>query len=215
MLTKEDLGRLLEYTVWANTRDAGAATRSRRFQARPRLQPRGCPGHPDPHDGRGVDLAGALQGVSPQRGLDESRFAAVVVCATGGRSSSSTAPTGFSRCGNRTPLSCRLPDAGRGRVRSAAVELLQHVANSELPPGPGRRAPAPARRAHGQHDMLFWDRENKQGGAASRPLTPRARGSEVRTQEDPLAQLHEVEAAAIPLRAQRYCGRFLKGGLNC
>ena len=81
MLGRDDASRLIEYTIWANHRDparGGHARPSDDFKRDLGSQPRRRARHPGPHHGRGVDLAGAMEGRVATRPLDESEFADVV-----------------------------------------------------------------------------------------------------------------------------------------
>src|SRR5712691_4116017 len=172
MLTKEGLGRLLEYTVWANHRVMRVAATLAPDDFKRDLG--------SSHGGvRGTltHMMGAewiwlerFKGVSPTRGLDESEFDDVVLrdrwtlieqhradWFRSLREQDTTAPVAF-----RTLV---------GAAFEAPLwELLQHVANHA---SYHRGQVVTLLRQLGARtvttDMLFWERENKQGGAAPRP----------------------------------------------
>jgi len=198
MLTKEDLGRLLEYTVWANHRVMRVAPRSLPTISSATSVSTGVSGHPDPHDGAEWIWLERFKGVSPTRGLDESEFAASSSCATGGRSSSSTRRLVSVAAGTGHRCPCRLPDAA-----GAAFEARCGAAAARSQPRDYHRGQVVALlRQLGARtvstDMLFWIVKTSRGRCVA-PPDPRAlRGSESERSEDPLAQLHEVEARSNP-----------------
>jgi uncharacterized damage-inducible protein DinB len=176
MLTKEDLGRLLEYTVWANHRVMRVAATLAPDDFKRDLG--------SSHGGiRGTltHMMGAewiwlerFKGVSPTRGLDESEFADIVALRDRWTLIEQHRADWF--------RSLREPEvAGPVAFRTLAGaafeaplwELLQHVANHA---SYHRGQVVALLRQLGARtvstDMLFWDRENKQGGAASRPPDP-------------------------------------------
>ena len=173
MLTKEDLGRLLEYTVWANHRVMRVAATLAPDDFKRDLG--------SSHGGvRGTltHMMGAewiwlerFKGVSPSRGLDESEFADVVALRDRWtlieqhrgdwfrslREQDTAAPVAF-----RTL-------AGAG-FEAPLWELLQHVANHA---SYHRGQVVALLRQLGARtvstDMLFWDRERRAAAGSEGP----------------------------------------------